>query len=94
MTVIAVPDAGYVLDSGYYSAKGRFGQMFYESMVSPFKVTIDQEKHIGVSFIEKTKVDHLNVIQDVAQALGWVLRTHGRHPVESHHEEAALVSCD
>ena len=68
VTVTAFPDAGYVLDSGYYSAKGRFGQMFYESMASPFKVTIDQEKHIGVSFIEKTKVDHLNVIQDVVYA--------------------------
>ncbi len=68
VTVTAVPGAGYVLDAGYYSAPGRFGQMFYESMASPFKVTIDRDKHIGASFIEKAKVDHINVIQDVVYA--------------------------
>jgi acetyl esterase len=68
VTVTAVPDAGYALDSVYYSAKGRFGQMFYESMTSPYKVTIDQDKHLGASFIEKSKVDHLKVTQNVAYA--------------------------
>lgn len=68
VTVTAVPDAGYAIDSVYYSAKGRFGQMYYESMTSPFKVTIDQDKHLGASFIEKTKVDHLNVTQNVVYA--------------------------
>jgi acetyl esterase len=68
VTVTAVPDAGYAVDSAYYSAKGRFGQMFYESMASPFKVTIDQDKHLGASFIERAKVDHLTVTQDVVYA--------------------------
>jgi acetyl esterase len=68
VTITAVPSAGYVLDSGYYSTRGRFGQMFYESMASPFKVTIDQDKRVGASFIEKAKVDHLRVIQDVVYA--------------------------
>jgi acetyl esterase len=68
VTVTATPGAGYALDSGYYSTRGRFGQMFYESMASPFKVTIDQEKHVGASFIEKAKVDHLTVTQDVVYA--------------------------
>lgn len=68
ITVSAVPDAGYVLDSCYYSAPGMFGPMFYESMASPFKVTVDQEKHVGASFIEKAAVDHLVVIQNVVYA--------------------------
>ena len=68
ITVTAVPDAGYVLDSCYFSAPGMFGPMFYESMASPFNVTVDQEKHVGASFIEKTAVDHLDVIQDVVYA--------------------------
>lgn len=68
VTVTATPDAGYALDSVYYSSRGRFGQMFYESMASPFKVTIDQDKHLGASFIEKAKVDHLTVTQDVVYA--------------------------
>ena len=42
--------------------------MYYESMVSPFKVIIDQDKHIGASFIEKSEVDHINVTQDVVYA--------------------------
>jgi len=31
-------------------------------------VTIDQEKHVGASFIEKAKVDHLDVTQNVIYA--------------------------
>lgn len=68
ITISAIPDNGYVLDSCYFSSPGMFGQMYYESMTSPFKVTIDQEKHVGASFIEKTLVDHLDVIQDVVYA--------------------------
>jgi acetyl esterase len=68
VTVTAVPDAGYVLDSIFYSVRGRFGAMYHESMSSPFKVTIDQEKHLGASFIEKAQVAHLNVIHDVVYA--------------------------
>ena len=68
VTVKTAPDKGYVLDSGYYSVKGIWGQMYHESMTETFKVTIDQEKHIGASFIEKIAVSHVNVIQDVVYA--------------------------
>ena len=68
VTVTAKPDAEYVLDAGYYSVPGMWGSMYYEFPVSPFKVTIDTDKHIGVSFIEKSEVDHINVIQDVFYA--------------------------
>lgn len=68
VTVTATPNAGYVLDAGYYSIPGRWGQMFHESMTPTFAVTIDQDKHIGVSFIERSAVDHINVTQDVVFA--------------------------
>lgn len=68
VTLTATPDAGYVLDATYYSTAGRWGQMFFESMESPFKVTIDQDKHIGASFIEKAAVAHVNVTHDVVYA--------------------------
>ena len=68
VTVTATPDAGYVLDAGYYSVPGVWGSMYYEFPASPFKITIDRDKHIGVSFIEKSEVDHINVIQDVFYA--------------------------
>jgi acetyl esterase/lipase len=68
ITITASPDAGYVLDAGYFSIPGRWGQMFTEFMTPQFKVTVDQDKHIGVSFIEKTVVAHINVTQNVVYA--------------------------
>ncbi|MDP4222658.1 MAG: alpha/beta hydrolase [Bacteroidota bacterium] len=68
VTVTSKPDAGFVLDAGYFSVPGIWGQMYTEFMTSPFKVTIDRDKHIGVSFIEKSEVDHVNVTQDVVYA--------------------------
>lgn len=68
VTVTAVPDAGFILDAGYFSMPGKWGQMYTEFMTSPFKVTIDRDKHIGVSFIEKEAVSHINVTQDIVYA--------------------------
>jgi acetyl esterase len=67
-TVTANPDRGYTLDAGYYSVKGMWGAMYHETMESPFKVTIDRDKHIGASFIEKSEVDHINVTHNVVYA--------------------------
>ncbi len=69
LTVTATPDAGFVVDAGYYSVPGRWGQMYTEFPgMATYKVTIDKEKHIGVSFIEKSAVDHINVTNDVVYA--------------------------
>ncbi len=68
LNVTATPDEGFVLDAGYYSMPGRFGTMYYESMASPFKVTVDQDKHIGASFIEASAVDHITVTQNIVYA--------------------------
>lgn len=68
VTVSATPDAGYTLDSGYYSVPGRWGAMYHEAMTPEFTVTIDQSKHIGASFIKASEVDHVNVKQDVVYA--------------------------
>ena len=67
-TVTATPDKGYALDAGYYSVKGMWGAMYHESMENPFKIAIDQDKHIGASFIEKSEVDHVNVSNNVVYA--------------------------
>jgi dienelactone hydrolase len=68
VTVTATPASGFVLDACYYSVTGSWGAMYYESMTSPFKVTINQDKHLGASFIEKEAVAHINVTQDVVYA--------------------------
>jgi acetyl esterase/lipase len=68
VTVVTTPDAGYALDSAWYSVPGRFGQMYHEGMTRELKVTIDQNKRIGASFIEEAAVNHLNVTNDVVYA--------------------------
>jgi len=68
VTVTTTPDPGYVLDSAWYSVPGRFGQMYHEGMTHEWKVTIDQDKRIGASFIEESAVKDLVVTHDVVYA--------------------------
>ena len=68
VTVTTTPDPGYALDSAWYSVPGRFGQMYHEGMTPQFKVTIDQDKRIGASFIEAAAVKDLVVTHDVVFA--------------------------
>jgi acetyl esterase/lipase len=68
VTVTTTPDAGYALDSAWYSVPGRFGQMYHEGMTRDFKVTIDQDKRIGASFIEESAVKDLVVTHDIVYA--------------------------
>ncbi len=68
LTLTTTPDAGYALDSAWYSVSGRFGQMYHESMAREFKVTITQATRIGASFIDAAAVKDLTVIQDVVYA--------------------------
>ena len=68
VTVTATPDSGYALDSAWYSVPGRFGQMYHEGMGRDFKVTIDQDKRVGASFIEASAVKDLTVTNDVVYA--------------------------
>jgi acetyl esterase/lipase len=68
VTVTTTPDAGYALDSAWYSVPGRFGQMYHEGMTREFKVTIDQDKRIGASFVEASAVKDLVVTNDVVFA--------------------------
>jgi acetyl esterase/lipase len=42
--------------------------MYHEGMTREFKVTIDQDKRIGASFIEESAVNHINVTNDVVYA--------------------------
>jgi acetyl esterase/lipase len=68
VTVTATPDSGFALDSAWYSVPGRFGQMYHEGMARDFKVTIDQDKRIGASFIEESAVKDLVVTHDIVYA--------------------------
>ena len=68
LLVTTKADKGYVLDAVYYSVKGMWGDMYHESMASPYKVIVDQDKKIGASFIEKDEVSHLVVAQNIEYA--------------------------
>jgi acetyl esterase/lipase len=68
VTLTTTPDAGYALDSAWYSVPGRFGQMYHEGMTPEFKVTIDQDKRVGASFIESSRVKDLSVRNDIVYA--------------------------
>jgi len=68
VTLTTTPDAGYVLDSAWYSVPGRFGQMYHEGMTPDFKVTIDRDKRVGASFIESSVVKDLGVHHDIVYA--------------------------
>lgn len=68
LTITADPDKDYALDAVYYSVKGMWGDMYLESMASPYEVVIDQDKKLGASFIEKNEVDHMVVSQNVPYA--------------------------
>ena len=57
--------SGYELDSIYYSVPGRWGAMYHESLTPEFEITIDQDKHIGASFIRSEEVAHVDVKHNV-----------------------------
>ena len=68
VTVSTQPDAGYTLDSGYYSVPGRWGAMYHESPTPVFTVVVDQDKHIGASFIAESEVAHIEVRNNIVYA--------------------------
>lgn len=68
LAVIPKPNSGYVVDAVYYSVPGRWGQMYTEFTAPPFNITVSRDMHLGVSFIEKSAVDHINVTDDVVCA--------------------------
>ena len=68
LTVSAKPDKNYVIDAVYQSVKGMWGDMYLESMTSPYEVVINQDTKLGASFIEKDEIDHLMVTQNIPYA--------------------------
>ena len=68
LKITATPDKGFALDAGYYSGRGRWGSMYYESMESPFEVVVNENMRVGASFIESSEVEPINVTHNVVYA--------------------------
>ncbi len=64
----AKPVENYAVDSIYYSVPGRWGAMYHESLTDEFEVVIDQDKHLGASFIKSEEVEHVEVTHNVIYA--------------------------
>ncbi|HEX4795385.1 MAG TPA: alpha/beta fold hydrolase [Humisphaera sp.] len=65
LTLTATPADGYVLDSSYYSASRGFNNEFPTPEI---KVTVNRNVTLGASFVEKSAVENLNVINNVVYA--------------------------
>ena len=67
LKIKAVPASGFALDSGYYWTASKSG-MYFEFPTPRFEVTIDQNKTVGASFIEKKALKGFKVINNVIYA--------------------------
>ncbi|EMB17801.1 Glycoside hydrolase, family 10 [Rhodopirellula europaea 6C] len=68
LKLTATPSDDYAVDSVYYSVPGRWGAMYHESLTGEFEVVVDQDKHLGASFIKSDEVDHVQVTHNVVYA--------------------------
>jgi acetyl esterase len=69
LTVKAKPHKGYSLDAVYYTVKGGiWGTTSYESFVPKMKITVTKDMQVGATFIPRSLVDNVRVIQDVVYA--------------------------
>jgi acetyl esterase len=66
--VTGTPAAGYAVDSVYYSVPGRWGPMYFESMVPTLEVTVDQDMTVGALFLPDAEFEGFTVTQDVVFA--------------------------
>lgn len=70
-TVLSVkisPDLGYAIDSGYCTGPAPWSPAYYEFFAPEFHVTIDQDRKVGASFIEKKALNGFRVTRDVVYA--------------------------
>lgn len=68
LTVKISPARGYAIDSGYSTVHGPWSPAYQEFFTPEFLVTIDQDREIGASFIEKKALKSFAVIHDVVYA--------------------------
>lgn len=66
--VTTLPSKGFALDAGYYSIPGMWGQAYAEFFTKTFEVEVNQDLHIGASFIDAKEISNINMIQNVVYA--------------------------
>ena len=69
LTVKAKPHKGYSLDAVYYTVKGGiWGTTSFESLAPKMKIIVTKDMQVGSTFIPRSLVDNVRVIQDVVYA--------------------------
>lgn len=69
LSVKAKPASGYGLDAVYYTVKGgMWGTMSHESYSPIMKIPVTRDMKVGATFIPRSLVDNVRVIQDVVYA--------------------------
>lgn len=67
LNVTVTPADGYVLDSGFCTVAGPWFPAYLEFFTPHFQVIVDQDRHIGGSFIEKA-LEGVKVTEDIVYA--------------------------
>ena len=69
LTIKASPAAGYRLDAVFYTYKGgMWGTLSEERFVPEITVKVDKDMSVGATFVEASRVDNLQVTQDIVYA--------------------------
>ena len=69
LSVKAKPASGYSVDAVYYTVKGgMWGTTSHESFSPIMKIPVTKDMKVGATFIPRSLVDNVNVIQDVVYA--------------------------
>lgn len=68
LTVKVSPSQAYAVDSGYTTVHGPWSPAYQEFFTPKFYVTVDQDREIGASFIQKKDLEGFTVTRDVVYA--------------------------
>jgi acetyl esterase/lipase len=69
LSVKAKPASGYSLDAVYHTVKGGiWGTTSYESFSPVMKIEVNKDMKVGATFIPRSLVDNVRVVQDVIYA--------------------------
>lgn len=68
LTINAIADKGYVFDTNYRTGKGAWHPYYYEQTKPKAQFTVNEDMHIGASFIPEKTVENLNITQNIVYA--------------------------
>lgn len=68
LTIQSKADKGYVFDTNYRTGKGPWQPYYYEQTKPKVQFTVNEDMHIGASFVPQSWVENLDETQDIVYA--------------------------